>query len=202
MMTVLKLLLSATAAGLTGCATAPRAAPTTPSPAPEPRPAAECSPSIPANAVPLARAGLTALVGRFAFIEVATSNSVRGPMQHVSQSSLTLELADSAQRAAAGMRSVGRERREDLQLLGRREKTAWGTSSEPAEVDRGVLWLGCRDCTHSYGTAFHIDGVSAAGFFGQWVARDAGFAVVVDVGTGKTQPLGDTYGYFCAWREK
>lgn len=171
-----------------------------PSPSRDPVRPVDCSPTVEANALPLTKAGPAALAGRFTLIQLATSNSVRGPTHYVSRSALTLELVDSAQRAAASVRSLGREPRKNLQLLGRREYAAADYGSEPAEVDDGVLWLDCRDCTDSFGTAFRIERVTAVGFFGSWARRDPGFAVVIDVKTGKTEPVGDMRGYFCAWR--
>ena len=85
--------------------------------------------------------------------------------------------------------------------MGQREYASDGWPSEPAEVESGVLWLGCRNRTDFFPTELRIEGVSAAGFFGSRVARDAGFAVLRDVKTGETQRLGDTSGYFRVWRQ-
>lgn len=82
----------------------------------------------------------------------------------------------------------------DLQLIGNMH---WlGTLKVPAELDAGVLYLGCRFCYDGTPTELTVARSSAAGFWGSWKndfrARD------VEWRTG--QPAPDPIGTFCAMR--
>jgi hypothetical protein len=80
--------------------------------------------------------------------------------------------------------------RTDLQLRGE-------IGSQPAEVDDGVLYLGCRDCADASPDVLQVRRVSAAGFWGPWRNFQSGIGIAVDASGAR---LPDPVGLFCAIR--
>ena len=138
------------------------------------------------------------LAGTFRLAQIWTEMAAEHLADSVSYSSLQLTITDSAQRAAATRPSLGLMRRRDLQFVGS-VRAGIGQRAEPAEVDAGVLYLGCRDCTDASPEVLRITGVSELGFSGTWRDYQTGIGVLIDTRTGQRSP--DPAGYFCAWRE-
>lgn len=68
-----------------------------------------------------------------------------------------------------------------------------------AEVDDGVLYLGCRDCFDGSPTRIHVTGMSHDRVWGTWRDGQTGFVQIVDPIT--EQPLTELAGPFCAVRQ-
>jgi len=171
--------------------------------APRPAPTAgiaagACRPEPPAGAGPLTPERAPWLAGRFRLITVTTSQG--RAYRHAAETGLTLRMADSLERAAATARGVGHAPRRALQFVGR---WRWAPDSEAqqpdlAEVDAGVLYLGCRDCLDGSPWHLQITAVSPAGFWGTWRDYQTGTVRAVD---GRGRELPDPAGFFCAVRE-
>ena len=142
--------------------------------------------------VPDSQAAL--MTGTFRLVLVTTSYPGFGtPVD--SGWTLTLNTPDSAQRAQARERTVGHSPRQHLQLLG--SIATAGTPVQPAELENGVLYLGCRDCNDASPLTLRLAEVSVAGFRGTWRDYQTGIGRVFD-SSGKPAP--DPAGYFCAVR--
>lgn len=139
------------------------------------------------------------LAGRFRLISV---NTKRGSdFNRVHEMELELRVADSAERAESKVRRIGHVTRRDLQLVGRASYLPDTLVERPqsAEVDAGVLYVGCRGCLDGTPWSLQIDAVSPAGFWGSWqLGLGGSIALRVDKHGGK---LPDPEGYFCAVRE-
>ena len=110
---------------------------------------------------------------------------------------LTLNATDSARRVQATKRRIGLFPRKDLQLEGSATPGSGGVRSQPAEVDAGIIYLGCRDCNDASPAVLRVHAISDAGFWGTWRDYQTGIGYVVDR-AGKRAP--DPSGYFCAIR--
>jgi len=167
---------------LIGCATSAgpnRAVTLAPSPA--------CAPVAPTAPVPYTAARASMLVGRFSVSLIDTSGTYAVKMS--AWPSVTLRLADAAERAAAAAGGSGHVARTDLQLVSARPVPRDGA----IEVDAGVLWFGCRDCAVAERERLVIGAVSPEAFWGTWTSD------VSDgpPGSRTRQPAGS----FCAVRE-
>ena len=149
------------------------------------RPITACTMTPPAGTSRMRPADIAMLTGEFEVTLLTTSGAIERP-----GAPLTLRLADSAERAVAGQRRIGFTQRTALQLTGRVE-------NQPAEVDDGVLYLGCRDCTDASPSVLEITRVSRAGFWGTWRDFQTGIGVAVDA---RGARLPDPAGRFCAIR--
>ena len=86
---------------------------------------------------------------------------------------------NSATRARARARGLGHYPRLDLQQVGTVTIPACARP-DTAEIDAGVVYLGCRDCTDASPDMLRIAQMTAAGFRGSWRHDETGIAVVVE----------------------
>src|SRR2546428_4869446 len=107
-------------------------------------------------------------VGTFRLVQVITSWSTDSAELSATRSWLSLAPTDSAQRATAGDRRLGRLSRPNLQLIGSWRAAVDTHTYQPAELDAGVLYVGCRDCTDASPDYLHIAAVGPRGFWGTW----------------------------------
>ena len=138
------------------------------------------------------------LAGTFRLAQIWTEAAAARRSDSVSYSTLQLAIVDSARRAGALVRSLGHQPRRDLQLIGT-VRARVGHRAEPAEVDAGILYLGCRDCTDASPEVLVISVTTEEGFTGTWRDYQTGIGHLIDTRTG--QLSADPGGYFCAWRE-
>ena len=163
------------------------------------RPPADCAAKPPADALPFDSTRSTALVGTFRLVQVITSWSTDSAELSATRSWLSLAPTDSAQRATAGDRRLGRLPRRNLQLIGSWRAAVDTHTYQPAELDAGVLYVGCRDCTDASPDYLHIAAVGPRGFWGTWQNLQTGIGQAIDGRTHKFLP--DPGGFFCAWRD-
>lgn len=126
-------------------------------------------------------------------VQVVTSDSVDG--FHAYETSLTLAVADSSQRARARERRPGHRPR-DFQMVGSR---AWPGSDwrQPAELDSIGLLIGCVECDDASPDYLRIEQVTPNGFRGRWENSQSGIVRAV-LANGTLAP--DPAGHFCAQR--
>jgi hypothetical protein len=151
-----------------------------------------CSEKPPEDARPATTERIDSLIGRFSLVTVNTSWPSEGIQSN--RTDLELARADSATVAAARGRMLGRPR--DLRLVG---SERWSTTHppQPAEVDAGTLYIGCRDCLDGSPNILSITAISAHGFWGTWTDYQGG--LIHNVGR-NGQKLPRPAGYFCAMR--
>jgi hypothetical protein len=136
----------------------------------------------------------SALAGAFRLILVDTAAPGGRIM---TQERLRLAVADSVTRARSREREIGKRPRRDLQLVGS-VSVAGFARPDTAEVDAGVLFTGCRDCTDASPSVHQILKVTSVGFAGTWRNDQSGIVVLVDAhGARRPNPAG----YYCAQRE-
>ena len=140
----------------------------------------------------------SALAGTFRLAQIWTDVASERLPDSVSYSWLQLAVVDSANRVAAARPTVGRVRRRNLQLTGS-IRAGTGRDSAHAEVDDGVLYLGCRDCTDASPEVLRITAMTERGFFGTWRDYQTGIGRVIYTPIGQRSPA--PAGYFCAWRQ-
>ena len=152
-----------------------------------------CAPVASPDAAPVAKARIGELAGDWQLTVVDTSGS-----SGTSWGTITVHLAvpDSATVAQRRRQVVGSFRRSDLQLVGYIPAVG-DRMQEPAEVDNGFLYVGCRDCFDGSPTIYRLLEISRNRFRGSWRNNMTGIAVLVD-DKGRRQP--DPEGYFCAER--
>jgi hypothetical protein len=153
-----------------------------------------CSPVVAAEQSTLASGQIGALAGNFRLVRVETAapDGLFETLEH-----LHLAVADSSTRVRSRERGLGKWPRQDLQLVGR-VSVAGFARPDTAEVDAGVLFTGCRDCTDASPTVHHILNVTPEGFTGTWRNDQTGIAVLVDAQGARRQ---NPAGYYCARRE-
>jgi hypothetical protein len=165
------------ALALIGCASAG---------APNLTPGPACAPAAPTGAVGYTAARASMLVGRYSVTLIDTSGT--HPVRMTAWPSVTLRLADSAERAAAAVGAAGHVARTDLQLVSGRPVSRDGA----IEVDAGVLYFGCRDCVAAEREMLVIGAVAPGAFWGTWTS---------DLGAGPGTRARQPAGSFCALRE-
>ena len=156
-----------------------------------------CTAQRPANAVPFDTAQWPLLRGRFWLETIDTSMSDRYRWRE----ELELHRPDSATRFYTGYRSGNRldAAQGEILLQGRvyRGADTAVTLNTIAEVERTVLFIGCRNCADGSPTYYRIQGVTSDGFWGRWVNNQTGLAQRVDADFKRTP---DPAGFYCARR--
>lgn len=141
----------------------------------------------------------TALVatmpGEYRVVQVTTSYP--DGVYRRNETGLTLRLPDSTERRRATVRVFGHVPRFNLQLVGTWRPRGDSGRAFPAEVDGGVLFLGCRDCLDASPDVLVIRELTGDGFRGSWRDYQTGLAHVVDE---RGRMLPDPAGHFCAFR--
>lgn len=156
--------------------------------------AADCS-AVTAEPLRLDSGMVAMMPGEFRLVQVATSFDTREYLQQ--EGRLTLRLPDSTERREAAVRTFGHRPRARLQLLGMWRTSRDSLRTSPAEVDGGVLFLGCRDCLDASPDVLVIRELTGDGFRGSWRDYQTGLGRVVDQ---RGRLLPDPAGHFCAFR--
>jgi hypothetical protein len=152
----------------------------------------DCAADTSAPVTALAPDQYAALAGRFRLIQVDNSDSLTRP--YAASSQLTLQMADSAERARSRARRIP-FRTSDRQLVGIRRWTD-PQPDDSAEVSEAALYLGCRECMDASPETLRIQRITTTGFSGTWAGR-SGIGIRV---TAQGRVLPDASGYFCAER--
>ena len=155
-----------------------------------------CPATPPPGATPFSDSLAGQLRGAFRLFVVTTTSPGSGPIVD-SGWTLNLSAVDSARRAQSIQRRIGFLPRKHLLLEGHAETDSSGRQRQPAEMDDGILYIGCRDCNDASPTVLRVLGISEAGFWGSWRDYQTGIGYVVDR-EGKRAP--DPAGHFCAIR--
>src|SRR5687767_5525067 len=154
-------------------------------------------PTVPApSGTPFADSLAGELRGTFRLTMVTTTYPGTGPIID-SSLILTLGEVDSARRAQATERRMGFVPRKRLLLEGSVVSNSGDARAQPAEIDDGILYLGCRDCMDASPAVLQVQVISEAGFWGSWRDYQTGIGYVVDR-EGRRAP--DPAGPFCAIR--
>lgn len=156
--------------------------------------AADCG-AVTAEPLRLDSVIVATMPGEYRLVQVTTSYDTRAYPRN--ESRLTLRLPDSTERRDAAVRKLGHSPRFNLQLLGTWRPRGDSGRAYAAEVDGGVLFLGCRDCLDASPDVLVIRELSGVGFRGSWRDYQTGMARVVDQ---RGRLLPDPAGYFCAYR--
>lgn len=143
-------------------------------------------------------AQMDSLVGRYRVAEVITSLPSNRAPYIWNEGTLTLRRPSAAELAASRVRGIGYRPRQNLRLVGTWSMKGW-PRSDAAEVDAGVLYLGCRDCMDGSPDQLRVLGMSRDRVWGTWRDFQTGFAVAIDPIT--KEPLTEISGRFCAVRE-
>jgi hypothetical protein len=155
------------------------------------RPTDECTAPAGPPLASLDSASRSLLAGTFRLVQVGSPEGRKLPRI----SSLQLHLADSSERANAGAKRLGNRSR-NLEMAGKRTILSSGTS-DPAELDGIVLYVGCRECSDASPEALTLFAVTETGFSGRWLNPYSGIEVVLRANSRNvlTSP-----GHFCATR--
>jgi hypothetical protein len=155
-----------------------------------------CPPTAPSGARIIASDSVAQLAGTYDLVMVGLS---RGAPAWITRGRFNLSVADTLYRYWVWT-IRGSIRRGDRPLVG---KVAFFDSAgapgppEPADVEDGVLYLGCRQCTDASPLELRLIAETPVWIWGLWEDEQTGIGRLIDA-SGNWAP--NPAGYFCARR--